>query len=282
MARQCTIAITEAGRALAPSCPLNLCPPPRSAASGAVAIMNHRQGLTTITSADLDAVFNQKRAVRSRVRKELKNMDPTLRSQEDRAIQNIVLEAPWFKSCKRLCAYISCSALREVDTTNILSEILKNPAKDGHSLMGKKLYVPRVEDKNRNMRMLNISSMDDLIANAMNILEPVPVDAEGNQCEDVMLANEPVDLLLLPGLAFDRSGLRLGRGGGYYDTFLMRYQELAKERNWKQPLRVALSYSLQIMDEGVIPVTPNDVPVDALVTSTGVIPISPAAMGWCH
>jgi 5-formyltetrahydrofolate cyclo-ligase len=41
---------------------------------------------------------------------------------------------------------------------------------------------------------------------------------------------------------------------------------------------VALSYSLQIIDEGSISVTPNDVPVDALVSPAGVIPISPAAL----
>lgn len=46
------------------------------------------------------------------------------------------------------------------------------------------MYVPRVEDKNSNMRMLNISRMDDLIANSMNILEPNPIDAEGNARED--------------------------------------------------------------------------------------------------
>lgn len=50
--------------------------------------------------------------------------------------------------------------------------------------MGRKLYVPRVEDKNRHMRMLKISSVDDLIANSMNILEPNPVDADGNERED--------------------------------------------------------------------------------------------------
>lgn len=48
----------------------------------------------------------------------------------------------------------------------------------------KKLYVPRVEDKNSNMCMLHISRMDDLIANSMNILEPAPVDAQGNERED--------------------------------------------------------------------------------------------------
>uniref|UniRef100_A0A5B6YXF5 5-formyltetrahydrofolate cyclo-ligase n=1 Tax=Davidia involucrata TaxID=16924 RepID=A0A5B6YXF5_DAVIN len=147
--------------------------------------------------------------------------------------------------------------------------------------MGKKLYVPRVEDRNSHMRMLNISSIDDLIANSMNILEPAPVDADGKEREDVLLADDPVDLFLLPGLAFDKSGRQLGRGGGYYDTFLMKYQELANERKWKQPLLVALSYSLQIMDDGVIPVTPNDVLVDALVSPSGVIPISPAALERC-
>ncbi|XP_004489972.1 5-formyltetrahydrofolate cyclo-ligase, mitochondrial isoform X3 [Cicer arietinum] len=218
---------------------------------------------------DVDAVFKQKKTLRTQVKKCLKAMDPSLRSQQDNAIQDIILGAPWFKSSLRLCAYISCSALREVDTFKLLSQILQ-PG-------GKKVYVPRVEDKNSHMRMLNISRIDDLIANSMDILEPPPVDADGNAREDVMQANDPIDILLLPGLAFDRSGRRLGRGGGYYDTFLKNYQDLAASRNWKQPLLVALSYSQQILDEGVIPITSTDVPVDALVSPEGVVPISSAA-----
>ncbi|MFS7893357.1 putative 5-formyltetrahydrofolate cyclo-ligase [Helianthus anomalus] len=93
----------------------------------------------------------------------------------------------------------------------------------------------------------------------------------------VMLADEPIDLLLLPGLAFDKTGRRLGRGGGYYDTFLSKYQELARQRNWKQPLLIALSYSVQILEDGVIPLTPSDVFIDALVSPSGLIPITPAA-----
>ncbi|CAN4088186.1 unnamed protein product [Withania somnifera] len=230
----------------------------------------------TSDAAHLDKIFKQKKALRSVVKKDLKFMEPTLRSQQDEAIQSIVLEAPWFKACKGLCAYISCSALREVDTSRILSHILKS-----HPEMPKKLFVPRVEDRNRKMRMLNISSTEDLIANSMDILEPAPVDADGNEREDVLFANEPVDLLLLPGLAFDKAGRRLGRGGGYYDTFLSRYEKLAKEKNWKQPLKIALSYSVQIVDEGTIPLTPNDILVDALVSPSGVIPISPIALEIC-
>ncbi|KAK4362417.1 hypothetical protein RND71_017658 [Anisodus tanguticus] len=198
-------------------------------------------------AAHLDTIFKQKKALHE-------------------AIQRIVLEAPWFKACKGLCAYISSSVLREVDTTRILSHILTSHPEDLQ--MRKKLFVPRVEDRNRNMRMLNISSTEDLIASSMDILEPAPLDADGNEREDVLFASEPVDLLILPG--------------NYYDTFLSRYQELAEERNWKQPLKIALSYSVQIVDEGTIPLSPNDILVDALVSPSGVIPISPAALEICH
>lgn len=56
--------------------------------------------------------------------------------------------------------------------------------KDGNLGVKKKLYVPRVEDKNSHMRMLNISRIDDLIANSMDILEPASVDSAGNERED--------------------------------------------------------------------------------------------------
>ncbi|KAK3223188.1 hypothetical protein Dsin_010213 [Dipteronia sinensis] len=246
----------------------------------------------------LDAIFQQKRSLRSKVRKDLKNMDPVQRIQEDNAIQNIVLESPWFKDSKSLCAYISCATLREVDTSRVVSEILSNQDNEGNAQIRKKLYVPRVEDRNSNMRMLKISSVDDLITNSMNILEPALVDSNGNECDDVMQASEPVDLVILPGLAFDRSGRRLGRSGGYwliiellirrmvksgsyYDLFLKKYQKLAQEREWKQPLLVALAYTLQFVEEGAIPVTPYDVAVDAVVSPSGFIPISPVALERC-
>ena len=61
---------------------------------------------------------------------------------------------------------------------------------DGSMLQtAKKLYVPHVEDKNSNMRMFNISRIDDLVANSMNILEPASVDADGNEREDGKLVS---------------------------------------------------------------------------------------------
>ncbi|XP_004297690.1 PREDICTED: 5-formyltetrahydrofolate cyclo-ligase, mitochondrial-like [Fragaria vesca subsp. vesca] len=250
-----------------------------------LSFQSHRS-FATMTGNDessLETIFRQKHSLRSRIRKELKNMDPTRKSEQDAEIQSIVLSAPWFKYSESICAYISSPELREVDTARIVSEILSKPGngEDGDVVMRRKLYVPRVEDRNSNMRMLRIDSVDDLIVKSMNVLEPALSDAEGKLYEDAMEAKDPIDLFILPGLAFDRCGRRLGRSGGYYDTFLKKYQKLAKDRKWKDPLCVALSYSIQIVEEGVIPVTLNDVSVDALVSPAGFIPISPAAWNRC-
>ena len=55
-------------------------------------------------------------------------------SFSDNAIQSIVLEAPWFKASKSLCAYISCAALREVDTSRIVSQVLSKPTQGAFSV----------------------------------------------------------------------------------------------------------------------------------------------------
>jgi len=115
-----------------------------------------RMSTTTPNHDDLDALFKQKRLLRTQVRKTLRSIQPSLRSHQgminlrhclfhglkllsvystfhyfpDNAVQDIVLEAPWFKSSRRLCAYISCAALREVDTFKILSQILQRTSND--------------------------------------------------------------------------------------------------------------------------------------------------------
>jgi 5-formyltetrahydrofolate cyclo-ligase len=86
--------------------------------------------------------------------------------------------------------------------------------------------------------------------------------------------DEPLDLIVMPGLAFDCAGRRLGRGGGYYDKFLHAVNERAAARGWAPPLLLALSYRAQLVEN--VPVEPHDVSVDAIVTPDGVVACTPA------
>ncbi|MCB9080260.1 MAG: 5-formyltetrahydrofolate cyclo-ligase [Lewinellaceae bacterium] len=66
------------------------------------------------------------------------------------------------------------------------------------------------------------------------------------------------DMIIVPGLAFDAEGYRLGYGGGYYDTFLAEHPEA-----WK----VALAYPFQVVDQ--VPREDHDVPVDGVLVGNG-------------
>jgi len=74
-----------------------------------------------------------------------------------------------------------------------------------------------------------------------------------------------VDVVVTPGLAFDREGNRLGYGGGYYDRYLQRMGRAAA--------RVGIAFSLQIVDR--VPAEPGDQRVDVIVTDQEVLDLRP-------
>uniref|UniRef100_A0A453B7V3 5-formyltetrahydrofolate cyclo-ligase n=1 Tax=Aegilops tauschii subsp. strangulata TaxID=200361 RepID=A0A453B7V3_AEGTS len=99
--------------------PLLPLPPPRLRVAASASAP-----LAAMSTAAQQAVADQKRAVRSDVRRALKALSLDQRTSEDLAIQNNILNSSWFKASKRLCAYISCAQLREVDTSKIIAEVL--------------------------------------------------------------------------------------------------------------------------------------------------------------
>ena len=70
-----------------------------------------------------------------------------------------------------------------------------------------------------------------------------------------------VDLMVVPGVAFDRTGNRLGRGGGYYDRFLSGFQGMT----------AAVAFSFQLLDQ--IPIEKHDIPVDLVVTPQNILKV---------
>ncbi|MCR4964063.1 MAG: 5-formyltetrahydrofolate cyclo-ligase [Bacteroidales bacterium] len=85
---------------------------------------------------------------------------------------------------------------------------------------------------------------DSMKVGEYNILEPTSQPYEG-----------PLDLIVVPGMAFDAQGHRLGRGKGYYDRFLAFYPNVKT---------IGLCFDFQFVDE--IPVEPHDRPVDCVLT----------------
>lgn len=98
-----------------------------------------------------------------------------------------------------------------------------------------------------------IQTLDDLAPGSFGILEPRP--------ETVRVALEELELIVLPGVAFDRRGHRLGYGMGFFDRAL--------QSAGHGPQRVGLAYDFQLVDE--LPVFDHDMQLDLLVTETEVL-----------
>jgi len=139
-----------------------------------------------------------------------------------------------YRDCKSLYAYLSFN--QEVRTNPIIRRAWAD---------GKRVAVPKVVGDE--MVFIWIDSFDNLAPQgAFHIMEPI---------ENGPVAGDETALILMPGLAFDPQGHRVGYGGGYYDRFL--------ENEPDHPL-VALCYDFQLYDR--LEVEAHDVPVDLVIT----------------
>ena len=113
----------------------------------------------------------------------------------------------------------------------------------------KKVYVPICIPETHELCISRITSLEELQSGHFGIREP--------KSEYIRLSNSSVvDLVLVPGVAFDSSGNRIGFGGGYYDRFMRRLEPGV--------IKAALAYSFQIAD--TIPSGQYDIPMDYIVT----------------
>lgn len=150
----------------------------------------------------------------------------------------------------------------EVDTSTLVSEILN---------ANKSLYVPRINHTATNdnhmdlLKVYNIKDLQNLPSGTWGIKEPNVEWEEGKRMNVLDEECDGLDLILVPGVAFDRSLSRLGHGKGYYDRFIANYT--AKR---PRPLLVALALRQQIID-GQVPMGENDWKMDMVVGPDGII-----------
>ncbi|MCG3181118.1 MAG: putative protein YqgN [Phycisphaerae bacterium] len=183
----------------------------------------------------------RKREIRDEIRRRLAAVSAAEMAAAAAAVADRVMELSAWAEARVLMAFISLPG--EIDTAPILSAALA---------CGKQLIVPRVDWAGRRMQAVAIESLDEgLAAGRYGIVEPTG----GLEVEP-----EAIDLVLVPGLAFDAGGGRLGRGGGFYDRFLAGASLRA--------VAAALALECQRWPEP-LPLGPQDMPVDLLVTERG-------------
>ena len=129
------------------------------------------------------------------------------------------------------------------------SEWETRPLFDVALALGKTVVVPRVNVGSRMLDLYTIADLErDVGSGYRGIAEPLA------HCQSV--ATSAIDWVLVPGVAFDESGHRIGYGGGYYDRLLPTLREDAR--------RIAGAFELQMIDR--VPAAPHDLKVDAIVT----------------
>lgn len=183
-------------------------------------------------------IDGRKKELRRAVRARMKAISPEERHERSvQACERIVaLEA--FAQAQTVMLYMPLPD--EVDVTSIAVRCFQ---------LGQNVCVPRVNWERKEMRPVSVRTFDDRI---------MDVDEHGLRTprEGDLVIPSTVDLVVIPGIAFDVRGHRLGRGGGYYDRFLKRLRRGA--------VKVAAAFDEQIVDE--VPTLEHDVLVDAVVT----------------
>jgi 5-formyltetrahydrofolate cyclo-ligase len=155
--------------------------------------------------------------------------------------------------CDRFLALPAYAASKTVlFYIDVRSEVRTRPALPVAIASGKKIVVPWCNDRGE-LELFHLTDMNELVTGMYGILEPKP---EIRSSSENRVMPEELDLVMVPGVAFDRAGGRLGHGTGYYDKLLRQVRPDA--------LLVALAFECQLFDE--IPMDPHDIFMDMIIT----------------
>jgi len=181
-----------------------------------------------------------KEAIRKRMKIRIKNQNDSERRKRSRIIQNKIFSNKGFVTSKCVMLYVS-KGTGEVQTGPIIKKALK---------MGKKVVLPVTLVRERNINPVYLTdSKQALKKGPYGIYEPV------RQRNTRPARLKDIDIVIVPGLAFDRKNNRLGRGKGYYDNFLKRLPQNTP--------KIGLGFSFQLLDE--IPFTKKDFPLTSVI-----------------
>ena len=176
--------------------------------------------------------MEDKLSIRREVRRRIKELSEEHRAAAAKEIFTQIEQHKYFHQAT--CIALFASMNDEVSTDYALG---------AWSAMNKRIVVPRVEGDI--MRFYDYSP-ERMQEGAFGIMEPMG---------DIEVTPEEIDLIIVPARAFTRSGIRLGRGGGFYDKYMSQSTFRAN--------KIGIAYECQIFD--TLPYADHDIMVDTVV-----------------
>lgn len=183
-----------------------------------------------------------KKEIRKRILALRDGLTSSEKDNKSRMITEKIINIKEYQDTDSVLIFVSYRS--EVDTGYIINDCFINH---------KKVYVPKVNGNN--MEFYRIYSVNDLEEGYKGIREPASLKEpfyDNKECTAVMI---------MPGAVFDKSGNRIGYGGGFYDKYL------ADSFHGK---KVAVCYDIQIVEEGCFITESTDIKPDMVVTESGI------------
>ncbi|GAB6166854.1 5-formyltetrahydrofolate cyclo-ligase [Thermostilla marina] len=190
-----------------------------------------------------ESLEDQKRILRRRMR----SLTASVKDRAGRSARIVdkLVRLDCYRDARTLFVFVAMP--HEVETRSLIETALRE---------GKRVGVPFCLPR-RQLGVFDCRRLDELVPGEFGIDEP-PTSLRASP--DRRIAPEEIDLVVVPGLAFDRRGYRLGHGGGYYDRFLPSASDA---------VRAAIAFDCQIVD--AVPHDERDQRVDLIVTETQVV-----------
>jgi len=176
-----------------------------------------------------------KRQLRNILLNRLKKQTEREREHKSRLIERKLLKQEGFIKAKRIMFYLAFNG--EVKTESMI-----NKARE----LGKEIYVPVCDTKKKLLKPCRLNKNSGLKKGPYQILQP--------QTQEYLPLDD-LDLVIVPALAFDKNGNRLGRGKGYYDRFLKKISA--------HTYSIGLAFDFQILPN--LPLKPYDIAVDKVL-----------------
>lgn len=183
-------------------------------------------------------MLTTKKEIRKYIEEKRALLDPFQKVTWDSQILNQLLQSKFYADATIIFCYISFDG--EVDTLKFIEHAIKDK---------KTVCVPKVHSMKAGMDAYTIHSLTELTTGYFGILEP-------SNLSGFMLPSS-IDLLIMPGVAFDHKMNRIGYGGGFYDRYLKQISPTIP--------KIALAYDFQVLES--IPSDTFDERITKIITN---------------